>query len=100
MVLVFTAGRCDERLADSRIETEAQSEGDGCVGRGTREGVSYRANVNPGSVDVVDFVARVRRSRSRFEGGASGADASSLVAYDYALASWRGDALSDAAAEQ
>lgn len=63
----------------------------------TREGVGYRANVDPASVDAVDFVARVRAARSRSE---AGADAASLAAYDEALDLWRGDALSDFAAEQ
>ena len=66
----------------------------------TREGVGYRANVDPGSVDAVDFVARVREARSRSEGGAGGVDSASLEAYDEALGLWRGDALSDFAAEQ
>ena len=66
----------------------------------TREGMGYRANVDPGSVDAVDFVARVREARSRSGAGAGGADAVSLGAYDEALALWRGDALSDFAAEQ
>lgn len=66
----------------------------------TREGVGYRANVDPGSVDAVDFVARVREARSRSEADAGGADAATLEAYDEALALWRGEALSDFAAEQ
>lgn len=66
----------------------------------TREGVGYRANVDPTSVDAVDFVARVRAARSRSEAGAGAADPASLNAYDEALALWRGDALSDFATEQ
>src|SRR4051812_13076112 len=31
----------------------------------TREGVGYRANVEPASVDAIDFAARVRHARSR-----------------------------------
>ncbi len=66
----------------------------------TREGVGYRANVDPRSVDAVDFDARVREARSRSEVATGGADSASLEAYDEALALWRGDALSDFAAEQ
>jgi predicted ATPase/DNA-binding SARP family transcriptional activator len=66
----------------------------------TREGVGYRANVDPGSVDAVDFVARVREARGHAAGEPDGADLASLEAYDEALALWRGDALSDFAAEQ
>ena len=66
----------------------------------TREGMGYRANVDPGSVDAVDFVARVREARSRSVTAASGAGAETLEEYDGALALWRGDALSDFAAEQ
>ncbi|HEX8082143.1 MAG TPA: BTAD domain-containing putative transcriptional regulator [Jatrophihabitans sp.] len=66
----------------------------------TREGVGYRANVDPASVDAVDFVARVREARSRSEAGAGAADPASLNAYDEALGLWRGDALSDFATEQ
>ena len=66
----------------------------------TREGVGYRANVDPASVDAVDFVARVREARSRSEAGAGAADAASLNAYDEALDLWRGEALSDFATEQ
>lgn len=64
----------------------------------TREGVGYRANVEPRSVDAIDFVARVREARTRSE--ADGGGAGSLAAYDDALALWRGDALSDFATEQ
>jgi predicted ATPase/DNA-binding SARP family transcriptional activator len=66
----------------------------------TREGVGYRANVDPTSVDAVDFVARVRKARARSEAGAGAADPASLNAYDEALDLWRGDALSDFATEQ
>ncbi|WP_183097617.1 BTAD domain-containing putative transcriptional regulator [Nocardioides pelophilus] len=66
----------------------------------TREGVGYRANVDPRSVDAVDFVARVREARARSEAAVDGADAASLDAYDEALALWQGDALADFAAEQ
>lgn len=66
----------------------------------TREGVGYRANVDPASVDAIDFVARVREARSRSEADDGGARVASLGAYDEALALWQGDALSDFAAEQ
>ena len=55
----------------------------------TREGVGYRANVDPGSVDAVDFVARVRQARGLAAADPDGADAASLEAYDEALALWR-----------
>ena len=66
----------------------------------TREGVGYRANIDPDSVDAVDFVSRVREARSLVKEGAGGEDAAILEAYDKALDLWRGDALSDFAAEQ
>ncbi|HET7736873.1 MAG TPA: BTAD domain-containing putative transcriptional regulator, partial [Nocardioidaceae bacterium] len=61
----------------------------------TREGVGYRANVAPESVDAVDFVQRIRDIRGR-----SGDGVSDLQAYDEALALWRGDPLSDFSGEQ
>lgn len=65
----------------------------------TREGVGYRADVDPRSVDAVDFVIRVREARARAAAGPNGADDAILGAYDEALALWRGDPLSDFVAE-
>lgn len=66
----------------------------------TREGVGYRANVEPSSVDAVDFVVRIRDARSRAATDADGYSDAHIQAYDEALALWRGDPLSDFASEQ
>ena len=71
----------------------------------SREGVGYRANVEPHTVDAIDFAERVRAAR------ASAADSSGhelepgfleaqLTAYDEALRLWRGQPLSDFATDQ
>ena len=64
-----------------------------------REGVGYRADVQPAQVDALDFEARVRAARSA-AAAADGYDASHLRAYDAALELWRGDPLSDFSTEQ
>jgi predicted ATPase/DNA-binding SARP family transcriptional activator len=67
----------------------------------TREGVGYRANIDPRSVDAVDFTALVREARASAAVGADdGYEAVHLEAYDEALALWRGDPLSDFITEQ
>src|SRR6185436_6784252 len=48
----------------------------------TREGVGYRANVEPASVDAVDFAARVRQARSRAAAADEDYEDSHLEAYD------------------
>ena len=63
----------------------------------TREGVGYRATIDPSSVDAIDFAERVRTARA---GTARAADDGGLrpahiLAYDDALALWHGDPLSD-----
>lgn len=71
----------------------------------TREGVGYRANADPESVDVIDFANRVRLARAA-TAAASGHDIradvleTNLAAYDAALDLWRGEPLIDFNAEQ
>ena len=66
----------------------------------TREGVGYRANVDPESVDAIDFANRIRLARAA-TAAASGQDVgpevleTNLAAYDGALELWRGEPLSD-----
>jgi predicted ATPase/DNA-binding SARP family transcriptional activator len=68
----------------------------------TREGVGYRATVDPAAVDAVDFAHRIRAARA----AAADTDArpevleDQLDAYDRALALWRGEPLADFATEQ
>jgi predicted ATPase/DNA-binding SARP family transcriptional activator len=68
----------------------------------TREGVGYRASIDPGTVDALDFADRIRAART---GAAKAADNDGihhehLQAFDDALALWRGDPLSDFAVER
>ena len=71
----------------------------------TREGVGYRANIEPAAVDVIDFAQRIRDARAA---SAAAADEDGrpevleghLEAYDDALALWRGEPLSDFVTEQ
>ncbi|HJQ88410.1 MAG TPA: BTAD domain-containing putative transcriptional regulator [Propionibacteriaceae bacterium] len=67
----------------------------------TREGVGYRATINPSSVDAVDFADRIRGARAATAHAADngGIEPSHLQAYDDALVLWRGDPLSDFATE-
>ena len=66
----------------------------------TREGVGYRANVDPEAVDAIDFANRIRLARAA-TAAASGQEAglealeTNLAAYDAALELWRGEPLSD-----
>ncbi len=64
-----------------------------------REGVGYRAHVDPTHVDVHDFEARLRQARARSQDD-DPTDAGVLDAYDAALALWTGEPLSDFATEQ
>ena len=64
----------------------------------SREGVGYRADVPPETVDAVDFERRVREVRSR-TAEADGPTAAHLAAYDEALGLWRGEALADFAGD-
>ncbi|WP_344301805.1 BTAD domain-containing putative transcriptional regulator [Nocardioides bigeumensis] len=66
----------------------------------TREGVGYRANVDPSSVDAVDFELRLRQARADTPVDSVDHDRRHLDAYDAALSLWRGEALSDFATEQ
>ena len=71
----------------------------------TREGVGYRANVDPEAVDAIDFANRIRLARAA-TAAASGQDVgpevleTNLAAYDAALELWRGEPLSDFNTEQ
>ena len=66
----------------------------------TREGVGYRANVDPTAVDAVDFAIRIREARAEVPSDGHGLEPHHLEAYDAALALWRGEALSDFVTEQ
>ena len=66
----------------------------------TREGVGYRAGIDASTVDVLDFADRIRAARAAANAGENGGIRPAHVqAYDDALALWRGDPLSDFAAE-
>jgi predicted ATPase/DNA-binding SARP family transcriptional activator len=67
-----------------------------------REGVGYRATIDPSTVDAVDFADRIGIARTA---AAHAADNGGIApihvqAYDDALALWRGDPLSDFAVER
>jgi predicted ATPase/DNA-binding SARP family transcriptional activator len=65
----------------------------------SRSGAGYRADVEPGSVDVDRFVAGVRAGRAAASSAGGRAGVEALAEYDDALALWRGDPLADFAAE-
>ena len=68
----------------------------------SRDGVGYRAGVDPADVDAVDFAHRVRATRAAAAEAEGDPDAlEDLVrAFDAALALWRGEPLADFATEQ
>jgi predicted ATPase/DNA-binding SARP family transcriptional activator len=68
----------------------------------TREGVGYRANVDPTAVDAIDFAHRIRAARAATagDGGHPEVHEEHLQAYDDALALWQGEPLSDFSSEQ
>ena len=66
----------------------------------SRDGVGYRATVEPASVDAVDFAARIREARGSAAAAGDGYDGDHLQAYDDALALWRGEPLSEFAGDQ
>ena len=68
----------------------------------TREGVGYRASIDPGAVDALDFAERIRAARTAAANAADngGIQPAHVQAYDDALALWRGDPLSDFAVER
>jgi DNA-binding SARP family transcriptional activator len=68
----------------------------------TRDGMGYRAAVDPADVDALDFVDRVRSARADMAQAAAAGEyeQAHLRAYDEALALWRGEPLSDFATEQ
>ena len=68
----------------------------------TRDGVGYRATIDPSMVDALDFAERVRAARTATANAADdgGVGPSHVQAYDDALGLWRGDPLSDFATEQ
>jgi predicted ATPase/DNA-binding SARP family transcriptional activator len=57
----------------------------------SREGVGYRATVDPSAVDAVDFATRIREARAGAAAAAEAYDGDHLQAYDDALSLWRGD---------
>jgi predicted ATPase/DNA-binding SARP family transcriptional activator len=61
----------------------------------TREGVGYRAHVDPAVVDAVDFDVRIRTARANANAAGSDYDVDHLQAYDGALALWRAEPLVD-----
>lgn len=67
-----------------------------------REGVGYRAAVDPSQVDALDFATRVRSARAEAAeaAGGDGYREHHLQAYDDALALWHGEPLTDFATEQ
>src|SRR5262245_324234 len=67
----------------------------------TREGVGYRATIDPTTVDALDFADRIRTARAAASHAADdgGIQPSHVTAYADALALWRGDPLSDLAVE-
>ena len=67
-----------------------------------REGVGYRASIDPGTVDALDFADRIRAARTAAANAADngGIQTAHVQAYDDALALWRGDPLSDFAVER
>jgi predicted ATPase/DNA-binding SARP family transcriptional activator len=68
----------------------------------TRQGVGYRATIEPSAVDATDFAERIRAARTAAADAAddAGVHPAHLQAYDDALALWRGHPLSDFAVEQ
>ena len=68
----------------------------------TREGVGYRATIDPATVDALDFADRIRAARTAAANAADngGIQPAHVQAYDDALALWRGDPLSDFAVER
>jgi predicted ATPase/DNA-binding SARP family transcriptional activator len=68
----------------------------------TRDGVGYRASIDPAAVDAVDFANRIRATRAAAAETDGEPDAleGRLDAYDDALALWRGEPLADFATEQ
>ena len=68
----------------------------------TREGVGYRAAVDPSQVDALDFANRIRSARAETTRAAAdgGFEQRHLQAYDDALALWGGEPLSDFVTEQ
>ncbi|KAA1426661.1 AfsR/SARP family transcriptional regulator [Nocardioides antri] len=69
----------------------------------SRDGVGYRADVDPSQVDALDFADRIRAARADAAAAAAAGDGyheRHLQAYDDALALWRGDPLSDFVTEQ
>lgn len=68
----------------------------------TRDGVGYRADVDPSQVDALEFADQVRSARAAATqaAAAGGYEQRHLEAYDDALALWRGSPLSDFVTEQ
>src|SRR5687767_1927022 len=60
-----------------------------------RDGVGYRADVAPESVDVQAFVSGVRAARARRNGQDDAADIEAAELYGAALGRWAGEPLAD-----
>lgn len=66
----------------------------------SREGVGYRATVDPSSVDAVHFATRIREARAGAAAAGEAYDSEHLQAYDDALSLWRGEPLSEFSGDQ
>jgi predicted ATPase/DNA-binding SARP family transcriptional activator/tetratricopeptide (TPR) repeat protein len=65
-----------------------------------REGVGYRADVDPSQVDALEFERRLREARAEDRADSDGNAVEQLERYDAALSLWSGEPLSDFATEQ
>src|SRR3954466_12259156 len=85
------------RVSKLRRALKAMGVGDAV----SRDGVGYRATIDAWTVDALEFAERIRDTRRAAATAADddGVPPSILQAYDDALALWRGDPLSDFAAE-
>ncbi len=66
----------------------------------SREGVGYRAAVDPSAVDAVDFATRIREARAGAATAGDAYDINHLQAYDNAVSLWRGEPLSEFSGDQ
>lgn len=66
----------------------------------SREGVGYRATVDPSAVDAVDFATRIREARAAAAAAGEEYGSDHLQAYDDALSLWRGEPLAEFSGDQ